>query len=223
MNNIEKDKKYKKWPKQLQQLLQHAWQLIPIRRNLYTAVFVIDPLTKLGLETIGVLYDLMDGNIPLRMGIVMVDSVDNKQKEINAGTVLKLLATAKKEHKQAADNGFLKVLSQLSEKVPLLKEDLITAYATGVAQGTGSWSSSSFSEEAVKCLESDRFDTLAGKVLKIGGLKEKLIAAKRSGITNVIVPHENLGDVEEIESNILKDLNIISVKNITEVLKEALV
>jgi ATP-dependent Lon protease len=65
--------------------------------------------------------------------------------------------------------------------------------------------------------------TLAGKVLKIGGLKEKLIAAKRSGITNVIVPHENLGDVEEIESNILKDLNIISVKNITEVLKEALI
>ena len=65
--------------------------------------------------------------------------------------------------------------------------------------------------------------TLAGKVLKIGGLKEKLIAAKRSGITNVIVPHENLGDIEEIESNILKDLNIISVKNIKEVLKEALV
>ncbi|MDC3098823.1 endopeptidase La [Gammaproteobacteria bacterium] len=65
--------------------------------------------------------------------------------------------------------------------------------------------------------------TLAGKVLKIGGLKEKLIAAKRSGITNVIVPHENLGDVEEIESNILKDLEIIPVKNITEVLKVALV
>ena len=65
--------------------------------------------------------------------------------------------------------------------------------------------------------------TLAGKVLKIGGLKEKLIAAKRSGITNVIIPHENLGDVEEIESNILKDLEIIPVKNITEVLKVSLV
>ena len=64
--------------------------------------------------------------------------------------------------------------------------------------------------------------TLAGKVLKIGGLKEKLIAAKRSGITNIIVPHENLGDVEEIESNILKDLDIIPVKNISEVLKVAL-
>ena len=50
----------------------------------------------------------------------------------------------------------------------------------------------------------------------------KLIAAKRSGITNIIIPHENLGDVEEIESNILKDLEIIPVKNISEVLKVAL-
>ena len=64
--------------------------------------------------------------------------------------------------------------------------------------------------------------TLAGKVLKIGGLKEKLIAAKRSGITNVIIPKENTGDLEEMETNILRDLNIIPVTNITEVLKKAL-
>ena len=65
--------------------------------------------------------------------------------------------------------------------------------------------------------------TLAGKVLKIGGLKEKLIAAKRSGITNVIIPKENDGDLEEIESNVLKNLNIKPVENISEVLKEALI
>ena len=65
--------------------------------------------------------------------------------------------------------------------------------------------------------------TLAGKVLKIGGLKEKLIAAKRSGITNVIIPKENVGDLEEIESNVLKNLNIKPVENISEVLKEALI
>ena len=65
--------------------------------------------------------------------------------------------------------------------------------------------------------------TLAGKVLKIGGLKEKLIAAKRSGITNVIIPKENVGDLEEIESNVLKNLNIKAVENISEVLKEALI
>ena len=65
--------------------------------------------------------------------------------------------------------------------------------------------------------------TLAGKVLKIGGLKEKLIAAKRSGITNVIIPKENTGDLEEMEANILRDLNIIPVTNIDEVLKQALI
>ena len=63
--------------------------------------------------------------------------------------------------------------------------------------------------------------TLAGKVLKIGGLKEKLIVAKRSGITNVLIPKENLGDLEEIEANVLKNLNITPVENINEVLKEA--
>ena len=65
--------------------------------------------------------------------------------------------------------------------------------------------------------------TLAGKVLKIGGLKEKLIAAKRSGITNVIIPKENTGDLEEMETNILRDLNIVPVTSIDEVLKQALV
>ena len=50
-----------------------------------------------------------------------------------------------------------------------------------------------------------------------------MIAAKRSGITNVLIPKENLGDVEEIEANILKNLNITPVENINEVLKEALI
>jgi ATP-dependent Lon protease len=65
--------------------------------------------------------------------------------------------------------------------------------------------------------------TLAGRVLKIGGLKEKLIAAKRSGISNVIIPKENVGDLEEIESNVLKNLNIKPVENISEVLQQALI
>ena len=65
--------------------------------------------------------------------------------------------------------------------------------------------------------------TLGGKVLKIGGLKEKLIAAKRSGITNVIIPKENVGDLEKVEKNILKNLKILPVKKIEEVLEKALV
>jgi ATP-dependent Lon protease len=65
--------------------------------------------------------------------------------------------------------------------------------------------------------------TLAGKVLKIGGLKEKLIAAKRSGITNIIIPKDNVGDLEELDKKILKNLKIIPVESIKQVLAKALV
>ncbi|MEO5703076.1 MAG: endopeptidase La [Gammaproteobacteria bacterium] len=65
--------------------------------------------------------------------------------------------------------------------------------------------------------------TLRGEVLPIGGLKEKLLAAHRGGITTVIIPHENRRDLAEIPKNILNSLNICSAKWIDEVLQIALV
>ncbi len=65
--------------------------------------------------------------------------------------------------------------------------------------------------------------TLRGEVLPIGGLKEKLLAAHRGGITTVIIPEENKRDLEEIPENIRKDLEIRPVKWIDEVLELALV
>lgn len=65
--------------------------------------------------------------------------------------------------------------------------------------------------------------TLRGRVLPIGGLKEKLLAAKSAGIKTVIVPQENIPDVEEISSEITKGLEIIPVSHMDEVLKIALV
>ena len=64
--------------------------------------------------------------------------------------------------------------------------------------------------------------TLRGRVLPIGGLKEKLLAALRSGITKVIIPKENERDLEDIPSNVKKALKIVPAENIMEVLKEAL-
>lgn len=64
--------------------------------------------------------------------------------------------------------------------------------------------------------------TLRGRVLPIGGLKEKLLAAKSAGIRTVLVPKENVPDVEELSSEITKGLEIIPVETMTEVLKEAL-
>ncbi len=65
--------------------------------------------------------------------------------------------------------------------------------------------------------------TLRGQVLPIGGLKEKLLAAKRSGLTEVIIPDDNLSDLKEIPAIILEGLKIHSVKWIEEVLQLALV
>ena len=65
--------------------------------------------------------------------------------------------------------------------------------------------------------------TLRGRVLPIGGLKEKLLAAKNAGIKTVLVPKENQVDIEELSSEITKGLEIIPVESMDEVLKEALV
>ena len=64
--------------------------------------------------------------------------------------------------------------------------------------------------------------TLRGEVLPIGGLKEKLLAAHRGGITTVLIPRENEKDLAEIPKNIKQDLTIVPVKWIDEVLKVAL-
>ena len=64
--------------------------------------------------------------------------------------------------------------------------------------------------------------TLRGDVLQIGGLKEKLLAAHRSGISKIIIPMDNKKDLVEIPKNIINDLEIIPVKTVDEVLKIAL-
>jgi len=65
--------------------------------------------------------------------------------------------------------------------------------------------------------------TLRGQVLRIGGLKEKLLAAHRGGIRTVLIPYENERDLKEIPENIKADLDIHPVKWIDEVLEIALI
>ena len=64
--------------------------------------------------------------------------------------------------------------------------------------------------------------TLRGRVLPIGGLKEKLLAALRSGITTVFIPKENEKDLAEIPDNVKKGLKIIAVADVDEVIAQAL-
>ncbi len=64
--------------------------------------------------------------------------------------------------------------------------------------------------------------SLRGRVLPIGGLKEKLLAALRSGIKTVLIPEENMKDLADIPDNVIRGLNIIPVSKVHEVLKVAL-
>jgi ATP-dependent Lon protease len=65
--------------------------------------------------------------------------------------------------------------------------------------------------------------TLRGRVLPIGGLKEKLLAALRGGIKKVLIPEENQKDLADIPANVKEGLEIIAVKHVDEVLQHALV
>jgi ATP-dependent Lon protease len=64
--------------------------------------------------------------------------------------------------------------------------------------------------------------TLRGRVLPIGGLKEKLLAALRSGVTTVFIPKENEKDLADIPENVKKGLTILAVSHVDEVIGQAL-
>ena len=64
--------------------------------------------------------------------------------------------------------------------------------------------------------------TLRGRILEIGGVKEKVIAAHRSGLRKIILPKENRKDLEDVPPEVMKDLRFVFVSHMDEVLKEAL-
>ena len=65
--------------------------------------------------------------------------------------------------------------------------------------------------------------TLRGRVLPIGGLKEKLLAAKNAGMKTVCIPKENEQDLTEISEEIIGDMEIIPVEHMDQVIKAAFV
>lgn len=64
--------------------------------------------------------------------------------------------------------------------------------------------------------------TLQGRVLPIGGVKQKLLAAHRAGLTDVIIPERNRGDLDEVPETVLEELTVHPVLTVSEVLDLAL-
>jgi len=65
--------------------------------------------------------------------------------------------------------------------------------------------------------------TLRGRVLPIGGLKEKILAAHRGGVNTVLIPQENEKDLADIPKEVLKDIDVISVSHMDDVIPHAIV
>jgi len=65
--------------------------------------------------------------------------------------------------------------------------------------------------------------TLRGNVLPIGGLREKSLAANRAGIDHILIPKENVKDLEDVPESVRKAVTFTPVENVSQVLKEALV
>lgn len=65
--------------------------------------------------------------------------------------------------------------------------------------------------------------TLRGRVLPIGGLKEKTLAAERAGIKKILFPHENIKDLKDVPDSVKENVELVPVKTMDEVLKHALV
>jgi ATP-dependent Lon protease len=64
--------------------------------------------------------------------------------------------------------------------------------------------------------------TLRGRVLPIGGVKDKLLAAHRAGITTFVLPRKNLRDLDEVDREVLEKIEVVPVDNVAEVLERAL-
>jgi ATP-dependent Lon protease len=64
--------------------------------------------------------------------------------------------------------------------------------------------------------------TLRGNVLPVGGIKEKVLAARRARVSTIVLPQQNRRDLEEIPKELLKELNMVFVESVQQVLKTAL-
>ncbi|KAJ7513700.1 hypothetical protein O6H91_23G011200 [Diphasiastrum complanatum] len=115
LNNLEEDAMYKRWRNNLNELLMPVFpgQLRYIRKNLYNAVYVIDPASPKGLKIIETLMYYHENNVPIRFGVILVSTELSKAIEAKGGYLHGVLDTATDQEKGAWDDIDLKDRSSL--------------------------------------------------------------------------------------------------------------
>ncbi len=169
--------------------------------------------TSVGGDTLEIEVNIMPGkgeiDLTGQMGDVMKES---------ALTGISFIRSIAKEHKIAAD-AFKKNDFHIHIPEGAVPKDGPSA---GITMATAVFSALT-GRPVYACVAMTGEVTLRGRVLPIGGLKEKILAAKTAGIKKVLVPAENEKDIQEISREIKSGLEIVYVKHMEEVLKHALV
>jgi len=152
LNNLEKDVAYRHLPRSLRTLLQPAWSLTALSRNLYTLILVVDPLTQTGASILMQIYMMMQQQYPVRFGLVFncVSSAPQAQEDF-----CRLFAQMRSEHSMEYATSFaLSVAQSVLEggEEALDRAFLSRMYVGSVEavaeQDGGSWLSSSASTAA---------------------------------------------------------------------------
>lgn len=152
LNNLEKDVAYRHLPRSLRTLLQPAWSLTALSRNLYTLILVVDPLTQTGASIMMQIYMMMQQQYPVRFGLVFncVSSAPQAQEDF-----CRLFAQMRAEHSMEYATSFALSVAQTvlegGEEAldrAFLSRMYVGAVEAVVEQDGGSWLSSSASTAA---------------------------------------------------------------------------
>ena len=135
LNNLERDKAYKRWPKTVRQLLYPSWSLHTIAKNLYTIILVVDPLTSGGASLLMQTHMLMEQNYPVRFGVIFDCSKHNDasrrdSKKATPYDVCLLVSRIKEKYSTAT---LLQFLFTLANTVSGEQEDMFGMFGGGMS------------------------------------------------------------------------------------------
>lgn len=143
------------------------------------------------------------------------------------------LGDVMKESAQAALSAVIGISEEMGLDVSIFKQkDIHIHVPEGAVKKDGPSAGSALATAIYSAFSGKRIDnnlamtgeiTIRGNILAIGGLKEKLFACVRAGITKVLVPMQNKDDVEDLPKDIIDNLNIVYVSHLKEVLSHAII
>ncbi|MDH4468122.1 MAG: magnesium chelatase domain-containing protein, partial [Bacteriovoracaceae bacterium] len=200
------------------------------------------PLDGKGLKITGQLGDVMNESVNIAFSYVRsllqldMKKSQKKDKEVAATTSKKTSKADEKKSKKELANEALQEQQQLQQMQPKHQDDYLAAHEIHLHIPAGATPKDGPSAGITMALAFHSLAnkkkirsslamtgelSLAGKVLPVGGIKEKVLAAKRAGIKEIILPFENQKDLKEVPERHRKGLKFYSVKHFEDVLKIA--